>query len=141
MLILVTTTDAVTTNTATTNTLLRVIWLLRVIGFFVQSAAPHIRPRLTDLIRDIRTSCDEFMAKARDVPAEERRLLLQRLTAAFTRSLKHGESKVTLAMQTYDMVCLLGPCLSVFVCRVCVGRRHTRSTRIIHILSIPHTSC
>jgi len=59
---------------------------------------------LIDLIKDIKTSCEAFMANAKDVSSDERKTMLKELTEAFTKSLKHGESKVTMATQTYDMV-------------------------------------
>lgn len=36
--------------------------------------------------------------------ADERKDLMRRMTAEFNDALKHAESKVTLAVQTYDMV-------------------------------------
>lgn len=44
------------------------------------------------------------MDTAKEVPAENRKLMLRQLTEAFTKSLKHGEAKVSLATQTYDMI-------------------------------------
>ena len=48
----------------------------------------------------------EFMSNMRSMEPEERVTMLQDISAMFKETLKHGEDKVALAIQTYDMVCI-----------------------------------
>jgi hypothetical protein len=59
-------------------------------------------------VRDIETSCTEFVQDGQNMPEQDRRELLKKMASSFKQCLQHGESKVNLAMQTYDMVGRLG---------------------------------
>ncbi|KAI3656096.1 hypothetical protein MP638_000632 [Amoeboaphelidium occidentale] len=57
-----------------------------------------------DLLKDVDDMTKEFLGKASTVTEDKRRKMLKSLEESFNNVLKHGESKVTLAIQTYDMV-------------------------------------
>ncbi|TPX47673.1 hypothetical protein SeMB42_g03240 [Synchytrium endobioticum] len=46
----------------------------------------------------------DFLANMQTLPVDQRENALTRIAASFKQSLKHGEEKVALAVQTYDMV-------------------------------------
>lgn len=56
------------------------------------------------MIRDIEKQSKDFMKKGKDCPDGERKQILRQLTEIFSNALKHSEDKVTLAVQTYDIV-------------------------------------
>ncbi|KAI8810409.1 inhibitor of growth protein 4-like protein [Cladochytrium replicatum] len=57
-----------------------------------------------DTIRQVEEQTTEFMEKVADLNPEEHADRLSKLAETFKETLKHGEDKVSLAMQTYDMV-------------------------------------
>ena len=63
--------------------------------------------RAQDAVSDIETQTTKFMEGMRNMTAEERVAMLQSIAASFKETLRHGEDKVALAVQTYDMVMLL----------------------------------
>jgi hypothetical protein len=55
-------------------------------------------------IKEIEEICTEFLTKGKDCSGEERQDFLKKMIACFNTSLSHGENKVTLAGQAYDIV-------------------------------------
>ncbi|KAJ3092699.1 Inhibitor of growth protein 4, partial [Quaeritorhiza haematococci] len=56
------------------------------------------------IIGRVQQETADFLEKARSCNPEERTKLLQKIGQSFKECLKHGEDKVALAVQTYDMV-------------------------------------
>ncbi|TPX69129.1 hypothetical protein SpCBS45565_g02671 [Spizellomyces sp. 'palustris'] len=60
--------------------------------------------RAQDAVSNIEEQTSKFMEDLRTMTPEERVALLQNIAKSFKDTLKHGEDKVALAVQTYDMV-------------------------------------
>eukprot|EP00158_Paraphelidium_tribonemae_P001580 Partr_v1_DN24565_c0_g1_i1_m19587 putative Inhibitor of growth family member len=57
-----------------------------------------------DLLRGVESSAQTFVDTGKEVTAEKRKEMLQALSVSFNDAIKHGENKVSLAMQTYDLI-------------------------------------
>lgn len=60
--------------------------------------------RAQDAISSIQQNTTKFITDMRSLPPEDRVKTLQEIATLFKETLKHGEEKVALAVQTYDMV-------------------------------------
>ncbi|KAI9104552.1 inhibitor of growth protein 4-like protein [Phlyctochytrium arcticum] len=60
--------------------------------------------RAQDAVANVENQTTQFMDDMRTMSASERVALLSQISQSFKDTLKHGEDKVALAVQTYDMV-------------------------------------
>lgn len=64
----------------------------------------QVSHRILDVMEGVRTDTDHFLDKVKAMNKEERVQWLQKLSGDFKEALRHGEEKVALASQTYEMV-------------------------------------
>jgi len=56
------------------------------------------------LLNQIDSSSDEYLQKARDLSASERSAEMEKIQKMFRKAKEHGDDKVNIAIQTYEMV-------------------------------------
>merc|ERR1711983_35782 len=56
------------------------------------------------LLNQIDSSSDEYLQKARDLSASERSAEMEKIQKMFRKAKEHGDEKVSIAIQTYEMV-------------------------------------
>ena len=59
----------------------------------------------TDLMKKIGKTASEYLGKVRHMSPEKRTSQLNQIESMFSKSREFGDDKVSLAMQTYEMVC------------------------------------
>lgn len=59
---------------------------------------------LIDVMKEIDRHADSYLAAVKRLPPAERDRRLSQITKLFNKSSEYGDDKVTLAMQTYEMV-------------------------------------
>ncbi|XP_067945847.1 inhibitor of growth protein 5-like [Watersipora subatra] len=60
--------------------------------------------RAQDVMKEIDKHADSYLATVKKLSSAERHKKLEQITKLFSRSSEYGDDKVTLAMQTYEMV-------------------------------------
>lgn len=56
------------------------------------------------LLQDIDTASDEYLRKARDLSSSQRSSEMEKIQKMFKKAKEHGDDKVSIAIQTYEMV-------------------------------------
>ena len=56
------------------------------------------------LLQDIDTASDEYLRKARDLSSSQRASEMEKIQKIFKKAKEHGDDKVSIAIQTYEMV-------------------------------------
>jgi len=59
---------------------------------------------MIELLKQIDKHCDDYLAKVRGMPGEQRKEQLNNIQKLFNQNKKFSEEKVQLALQTYEMV-------------------------------------
>ena len=57
-----------------------------------------------NLLQDIDTASDEYLRKARDLTSSQRSSEMEKIQKMFKKAKEHGDDKVSIAIQTYEMV-------------------------------------
>jgi inhibitor of growth protein 4 len=56
------------------------------------------------ILREVDSSSDEYLRKVRELTPEQRRAEMDKIQAMFHRAKEHGDDKVAIAIQTYELV-------------------------------------
>lgn len=65
----------------------------------------YLRNIYIDVMKEIDRHADSYLAAVKKLPSNEKHKRLEHITKLFNKSSEYGDDKVTLAMQTYEMVC------------------------------------